>query len=151
MEDLKRLGRFPHAVHKTSRMIIDDKLLDKLQQGARASERLRVHLDLRDDAGEESQRMLNVMEPGTAVPVHRHVDTAETVIILRGRMDEIYYDGLGNETKRFHLDASRGVYGLQIPAGQYHSVEALTPCAIIEIKAGRYDPVKTEDLLAAHV
>lgn len=128
-------------------MVIDDKLLDQLQAQAKASPRLRVHLDLRNDADEDSQRMINVMEPGTVVPIHRHVDTIETVIILRGRMDEIYYDDNGKETARIHLDALHKVYGLQIPIGQYHSVEALTPCTIIEIKAGKYDPVKTEDFL----
>lgn len=128
-------------------MIINNDLLDKLQAQAKVSPRLRVHLDLRNDADEDSQRMLNVMEPGTVVPIHRHVDTIETVIILRGRMDEIYYDENGNETERIHLDAANGVYGLQIPMGQYHSVEALTPCTIIEIKAGKYDPAKTEDFL----
>ena len=126
-------------------MIIDDKLLDGLQQQAKACERKRVHFDLRNNAGENSQRMLNVMEPGTVVPIHRHVDTIETVVILRGKMDEIYYDAVGKETQRIHLDASKGCYGLQIPMGQYHSVEALTPCTIIEIKAGKYDPEKTED------
>lgn len=131
-------------------MVIDDKLLDELQAQAKVSPRLRVHLDLRNDADEDSQRMLNVMEPGTVVPIHRHVDTIETVIILRGRMDEIYYDEKGNETERIHLDAVNGVYGLQIPIGQYHSVEALTPCTIIEIKAGKYDPAKTEDYLTSH-
>lgn len=128
-------------------MVIDDKLLDELQAQAKASPRLRVHLDLRNDKDEDSQRMLNVMEPGTIVPIHRHVDTIETVIILRGRMDEIYYDDKGTKTGRIHLDASNGVYGLQIPIGQYHSVEALTPCTIIEIKAGKYDSAKTEDYL----
>ena len=128
-------------------MIIDDKLLNSLQQQAKASERKRVHLDLRNNADEDSQRMLNVMEPGTVVPIHRHVDTLETVVILRGKMDEIYYDAEGREKQRIHLDASKGCYGLQIPMGQYHSVEALTPCTIIEIKAGKYDPVKTEDFL----
>lgn len=131
-------------------MVIDDKLLDELLEQAKTSPRLRVHLDLRNDADEDSQRMLNVMEPGTVVPIHRHVDTIETVIILRGRMDEIYYDDNGNETERIHLDADSGVYGLQIPMGQYHSVEALTSCTIIEIKAGKYDPVKTEDFLTSH-
>lgn len=130
-------------------MIIDNDLLDELQAQAKVSLRLRVHLDLRNDADEDSQRMLNVMEPGTVVPIHRHVDTIETVFILRGRMDEIYYDENGNETERMHLDAANGVYGLQIPMGQYHSVEALTPCTIIEIKAGKYDPVKTEDFLTS--
>lgn len=128
-------------------MTIDSTLLDSLQTQAKASPRLRVHLDLRNDADEDSQRMLNVMEPGTIVPIHRHTDTIETVVILRGKMDEIYYDEKGNETERIHLDGANGVFGLQIPMGQYHSVEALTPCTIIEIKAGKYDPLKTEDLL----
>lgn len=131
-------------------MIINNDLLDKLQAQAKISSRLRVHLDLRNDADEDSQRMLNVMEPGTFVPIHRHVDTIETVIILRGRMDEIYYEENGKEAERIHLDAANGVYGLQIPIGQYHSVEALTPCTIIEIKAGKYNPAKTEDFLTSH-
>ncbi len=128
-------------------MIIDDKLLDSLQLQARASERKRMNFDLRNNAEEDSQRMLNVMEPGTVVPIHRHTTTIETVVILRGKMDEIFYDADGHETQRFHLDASEGNYGLQIPIGQYHSVEALTPCVIIEIKAGAYAPLKSEDVI----
>lgn len=128
-------------------MIIDDKLLDSLQLQARASERKRMNFDLRNNAEEDSQRMLNVMEPGTVVPIHRHTTTIETVVILRGKMDEIFYDADGHEIQRFHLNASEGNYGLQIPMGQYHSVEALTPCAIIEIKAGTYAPLKPEDVI----
>lgn len=127
---------------------IDDTLLDRLQQEARASERLRMNFDLRNNADEDSQRMLNVMEPGTKVPIHRHTDTIETVIVLRGRVDEVFYDPEGNETKRVHLDASKGVYGLQIPAGVYHTVEALTPCAIFEMKAGKFVPRAAADTLA---
>lgn len=126
---------------------IDDALLDGLLRQARASERLRMNFDLRNNADEDSQRMLNAMLPGTRVPIHRHADTIETVIVLRGRVDEVFYDSQGNETRRVHLDASKGTYGLQIPAGVYHTVEALTPCAIFEMKAGKFAPRAAADTL----
>jgi cupin fold WbuC family metalloprotein len=128
-------------------MIIDDKLLDTLREQAKASERKRVAFDLRNDAGENSQRMLNIMEPGTAVPIHRHADTIETAILIRGRMDEIFFDADGKEIERIHLDRSAGNYGLQIPVGMWHTVEVLEPSVLLEIKAGKYQPIRPCDVL----
>lgn len=106
-----------------------------------------MNYDLRNAAGEDSQRMLNALLPGTPLPIHRHKDTDETVIILKGRMDEVFYDANGKEMARVHLDPSKGQYGVQIPAGQYHSVEVFEPSVIVEFKAGRYDPNISEDCL----
>lgn len=128
-------------------MNITDTLLDELQARAAETPRLRMHLDLRNDAEEQSQRMLNALLPGTPLPIHRHRDTNETVIILRGKMDEVFYDAEGKEMERVHLDPSTGEYGVQIPADQYHSVEVYEPSVIIEFKAGKYDPNTTEDYL----
>lgn len=141
------LRQFSNATHIHIMTTIDDALLDGLLRQARASERLRMNFDLRNNADEDSQRMLNVMLPGTKVPIHRHTDTIETVIVLRGRVDEVFYDSEGNETRRVHLDATAGTYGLQIPAGVYHTVEALTPCAIFEMKAGKFAPRAAADTL----
>ena len=91
--------------------------------------------------------MLNALLPGTQLPIHRHSDTIETVIILRGRMDEVYYDAEGKETDRVHLNPSNGEYGVQIPANQYHSVEVYEPSVIVEFKAGKYEKDSTEECL----
>lgn len=128
-------------------MKITDKLLDELQTQANKTPRLRMNLDLRNNPEEQSQRMLNSLLPGTPLPIHRHTDTSETVIILRGRMDEVFYDSEGKEIDRVHLNPSSGEYGIQIPANQYHSVEVYEPSVIVEFKAGKYNKETTENYL----
>ena len=84
-------------------MLIDKTLLDQLTEQAKASPRLRQHYDLRDSSEDESQRMLNAIEPGTVIPIHRHTQTSEEVVILRGRAEEVFYDNTGKETGRYLL------------------------------------------------
>lgn len=129
-------------------MELNDKLLNELAQRACASERLRMNLDLRTSADDLSQRMLNAMEPGTVLPIHRHTKSTEVVVVLRGRMDEIFYDDNRNEIARHHLDPKRGVYGLSIPKGQWHGIEVFEPTVIFEAKDGAYEPLRPEDVLA---
>lgn len=128
-------------------MIIDDDLLDLLRIKAQYSERLRMHHDLRNGEDDASQRMLNVMEPGTKHRIHRHTKSSETVVLLRGRMDEVFYDDNGNETERIHLGGDSGVYGVNIPVGQWHSIEVFEPTAIFEAKDGKWEEMKDEDVL----
>ena len=128
-------------------LTITNQLLDDLLQKAASTPRLRMNYDLRNASGEDSQRMLNAMLPGTPLPIHRHKDTDETIIILSGRMDEVFYDANGKEMSRVHLDPSKGQYGVQVPAGRYHSVEVFEPSVIEEFKAGRYDPEATDDYI----
>ena len=76
-------------------MIIDKKILDELTEKAKASPRLRCNFDLRNSAEDNSQRMLNALEPGTVMPIHRHKGSSETCICIRGLFEEYFYDENG--------------------------------------------------------
>lgn len=129
-------------------MIIDQEFLDRLSVAASLSPRKRVHFDLRDSAEEGSMRMLNAIEPGAVIPIHRHLETSEEVIILRGEVEEFFYNPQGEETARFHLVAGGDAVAVHVPIGQYHTCRSLQPGSVImEFKNGRYDPQTTEDLL----
>ena len=108
-------------------MIINDELLDKVTVEAEASPRLRMNYNLHDSLDAKAQRLLNVLLPGTPLPIHRHRHTAETYILLRGKMFVVFYDDLGGQTERFLLDPALGNYGVQIPKGQWHGVEVIEP------------------------
>lgn len=136
---------------------INYSLLDELHEQAGASERLRQNFDLRTSAADTSQRMLNALEPGTVVPVHRHEKTSETVVCLSGRLVEIIYEEVADyareetsrtvdvvrkpsfrEVSRHLLCPAEGLYGIQIPAGAWHTVEVLELSVIFEAKDGAY-------------
>ena len=128
-------------------MIIDRNLLDSLTQKAKASPRLRMNLDLRDSADDQSQRMLNAIEPGTEVPVHRHPQTSEEVVVLRGKAQEVFFDEQGNETDRWLLIPGGDVPAIHVPAGQFHTCRSLeSGTVILEFKNGRYSAEGTEEL-----
>ncbi len=127
-------------------MIIDGIFLDALLQQAAESERRRANYDLRTSADDQSQRMLNVLLPGTQVPIHRHVETSETVIVLSGRLTEVFYDEKGGECGRYELCPAEGRYGLQIPKGMWHTVIVDEPCVIFEAKDGAYKPLSSDDV-----
>lgn len=127
-------------------MVIDSALLDKLT-AAKESPRLRMHYDLRDSETDGSMRMLNALEPGTVIPVHRHLETSEDVICIRGCVEEVLYDDAGNEQSHFCLTPKSGVMQCHVPIGQFHTCRSLESGSVImEFKNGRYDPVTTEDL-----
>lgn len=132
-------------------MNLDKQLFNEIAKKAAESPRLRMNYDLRNDGNEQSQRMLNVLLPGTFVPIHRHPATSETVVCLEGTCIERYYDNEGNETEKFVLSAGSDLIGLQIPAGQFHSLEVPADwkekAVIIEFKAGKFEPTKKEDIL----
>ena len=140
-------------------MKIDNILLDKLTAQAKESPRLRMNLDLRNSDADSSQRMLNAIEPGSVVPIHRHQKTSETVVVLRGRVVEEYYDEAGVLVESFVLgdchvaDAPRNdvpmAYALNIPAGQWHTLRALeSGTVILEMKDGAYEPISPADILS---
>ena len=128
-------------------MIINDELLDKIKSEAETSPRLRMNMDLRNSGDDKSQRMLNVLQPGTVVPIHRHRTTSETAMIVRGKLFIVFYDDLGGQTERYLLDRAIGNYGVQIPKGQWHTVEVIEPSVIIEFKDVPYAPLQSEDTL----
>lgn len=128
-------------------MIINDELLDKVTGEAEENPRLRMNYNLHESLEAKAQRLINVLLPGTVIPVHRHLHTAETYVLLRGKMFVIFYDNLGGQTERFLLDPAIGNYGVHIPKGQWHGVEVIEPSAILEVKDGPYTPLQPEDLL----
>ena len=128
-------------------MNIDKTLLDNLSFQAKASPRLRMNMDLRDSAEDQSQRMLNALEPGTVLPIHRHRKTSETVAILRGRAVQYLYDDEGNETDAVLLEAGGEIPAMQVEMGQWHRLEALeSGTVIVEFKNGAYEPIGPEDI-----
>lgn len=128
-------------------MLIDNKLLDDLESRARDVERLRMNYDMRNSESDTSQRMLNALEVGTVVPIHRHTMTSETQILLRGKVDVVCYDDNHHEIERWQLDCSNGVYGINIPAGMWHTVIALEASVIFEAKDGAYKVPFADDFL----
>lgn len=130
-------------------MKITQAILDKLTEEAKVSSRLRMNLDLRNSADDQSQRMLNAIEPGSVVPIHRHQKTSETVVCLRGRLVEEYYDELERIcTEAIELSPNGPVVALNIPAGQWHTVRALeSGTVILEVKDGAYEPIQDVDIL----
>ena len=131
-------------------MKITQAILDKLTEGAKASPRLRMNLDLRDSEKDTSQRMLNAIEPGSPLPIHRHQKTSETVVCLRGRLVEEFYDELERRcTEAIELSPDGPVVALNIPAGQWHTVRALeSGTVILEVKNGAYEPLTDADILS---
>ena len=130
-------------------MKITQAILDDLTAKAKVSPRLRMNLDLRDSAEDTSQRMLNAIEPGSPLPIHRHQRTSETVVCLRGRLVEEFYDDLERTcTDRIELSPNGPVVALNIPAGQWHTVHALeSGTVILEMKNGKYEPISDVDIL----
>jgi cupin fold WbuC family metalloprotein len=130
-------------------MKITQALLDDLTVKAKASPRLRMNMDLRNSAEDQSQRMLNAIEPGSPLPIHRHQKTSETVVCLRGRLIEEFYDELERTcTERIELSPNGPVVAINIPAGQWHTVQALeSGTVILEMKDGKYEPIQDCDIL----
>lgn len=147
-------------------MEINKSLLDNLLEQAAASPRLRMNYDLRTSPEDGSQRMLNALLPGTILPIHRHTKTTETLVLLRGKMEEIFYeegfesvwDGDSHcmdlcrsrvlrETFRVLLEAGGPIQGLSIPVGQWHGINVLEPTVILECKDGKYEPLGPEDMI----
>lgn len=128
-------------------MRITQTLLDSLTEQAKASPRLRMNYDLRNSSEDTSQRMLNAIEPGSPLPIHRHRSTSETVICLRGRLVEEFYDEAGMCTESVELSPNGAVVALNIPMGQWHTIRALeSGSVILECKDGAYEPIGKEDV-----
>ena len=127
---------------KNMETIFNQAFLNELLAKAEESPRLRMNYDLRTSSADTSQRMLNALLPGTEVPIHRHEETAETVVCLCGRLEEMIYevlpDGTFQEVSRHLLCPAEGLYGIQIPAGAWHTICVLEPSVIFEAKDGAY-------------
>lgn len=140
--------------------IFDQEFLEGLLKQAKESPRLRQNYDLRNSSEDTSQRMLNALQPGTQVPIHRHETTAETVVCLCGKLEEIIYEEVVEyikdndaksfdggdvmrkvsyrETGRYLLSPTEGNHGMQIPPNTWHSINVIEPAIIFEAKDGKY-------------
>lgn len=127
-------------------MVVDNKILDELTAKAKENPRLRCNLDMRNSADDQSQRMLNALEPGTVMPIHRHKTTSETCICIRGHFEEYLYDSDGRLTDT--IDMVPGVVVLNIEKGRWHSLKCLESGTVLfEAKDGAYQPLSPEDIM----
>ena len=124
-------------------------LLDELTKQAKASPRLRMNYDLRNSEEDYSQRMLNAIEPGSQLPIHRHRKSSETVVCLRGHLREMFYNDNGEVTEVIDLMPNSECVAVNIPIGQWHTVQSLeSGTVILEMKDGAYEPLLSEDILS---
>ena len=129
-------------------MIIDSSILDTLSEQARVNPRLRQSYDLRNSVEDRSQRMLNALEPGTIMPIHRHRNSSETMIVIKGSLKECFYDDHGNVTGEWICAPNTNCIGLNIPAGQWHNLECLESGTVLfEAKDGAWTPLEGIDIL----
>lgn len=129
-------------------MVIDNKILDDLSAQAKANPRLRQAMDLRNSPEDMSQRMLNALEPGTIMPIHRHMASSETVTLLRGKIRWHFYDDAGKETESVVLDANGDVRCINVEKARWHSLECLERGSVLlESKDGKYEPLREEEVL----
>ena len=131
-------------------MKITQAILDKLTSEAKVSPRLRMNLDLRNSAEDQSQRMLNAIEPESQLPIHRHQKTSETMVCLRGRLQVEFYDELERIcTDSFVIEPNGVNVAVSIPIGVWHTVHALeSGTCILEMKDGKYEPLQDVDILS---
>ena len=128
-------------------MVIDNKILDELSAQAKASPRLRMAMDLRNTPEDLSQRMLNALEPGTIMPIHRHHASSETVVVLRGKIEWVFYDDNGNVTERVTLDANSEPRMLNVERDRWHSLNCLESAVLFESKNGAYQPLEEDEVM----
>lgn len=129
-------------------MLIEGSVLQSLSAKAKVSPRLRQNFDLRNSPDDKSQRMLNALEPGTIMPIHRHRHSSETMIVIKGSLKEIFYDDNGNVIGEWVCAPNTNCIGMNIPAGQWHNLVCLEPGTVLfEAKDGEWEPLGEEDVL----
>ena len=129
-------------------MVITQEILDELTAKAKANPRLRCNLDMRNSADDQSQRMLNALEPGTVMPIHRHLASSETVVIIRGRIRWLFYDEQGRITESTELWSDGDVRMLNVEKGRWHSLECLESGSVLfEAKDGPYHPLEEDEIM----
>ena len=136
-------------LNTTYQVLINQQLLDSLTAQAKASPRLRINFDLRNTPDDQSQRMLNALEPGTVMPIHCHRDTSETVVVIRGKVKWLYYNDQGVLTDTILVESDGDIRGLSVPRGQWHSLECLeSGSVILETKDGAWEAMREEDVIS---
>ena len=129
-------------------MIIDKTLMDTLTRQAQESPRLRMNMDLRNSSADQSQRMLNALEPGTRLPIHRHRFSSESLAVIRGSIRQNFYDDEGKLTESVVVKPGSDIVGIVVEKGRWHNTESLESGTVIyESKDGAYMPISPEDVM----
>lgn len=129
-------------------MVISKTLLDELSSKALENSRLRMNMDFRNTPDDLSQRMLNALEPGTIMPIHRHKDSSETVVIIRGKICWHFFDDNGNKTESVVLDAAGDLRMLNVEKDRWHTLECLESGSVLfESKDGPYHPLEEDEIM----
>lgn len=130
-------------------MLITKDLLDKLTEDAKQNARLRVNICLHNSINDKVQRMINALEPGTIVPIHRHRSASESLLLIKGKLLVFFYDDQKQIKEKIVLETGGDVIGVHVPCGVWHSVEVLSSGTIMfEVKEGPYSPLDSQDILA---
>ena len=128
--------------------LVDELLLNEVTGQAQGSPRLRMNYNFHESLDAKAQRLLNALEPGTQLPIHRHPHTAETYLLLRGKIKVLYYNDRREVTESVLINPLKGIYGVHIPANQWHTLEVLESGSVIfEVKDGPYTPLEEKDIL----
>ena len=129
-------------------MLIDKKILDELTASAKASARLRMNYNFHQSLEDKCHRMLNAVEPGSDIPIHRHPDKDESFVVLRGKVRSTTYNDDGTLIESVVLSQEDGLYGVDIPKGVWHKLESLEPGSVVfECKEGPFVPHEVDGIL----
>ena len=128
-------------------MLIDNKLIEQVVELAKTSPRLRANYLLHSSEQDKVQKMVNVLLPGTEIPIHRHLNSDETLVILQGEIEVVYFNMEGEEIERFILSKDCGCYAIDIHKGQWHTVFVSQPVVVMEIKEGPYRPLQENEIV----
>lgn len=129
-------------------MIANTELLNSISKKAKENPRLRHSFDLRNSESDYIQRMLNALEPGKFMPIHRHRNSSETMIVVKGSLKEYFYDDQGNVIGEWVCAPNMDCIGINIPAGQWHNLVCLESGTVLfESKDGPWSPLADEDIL----
>ena len=130
-------------------MVIDEQLLNQVSEEAKASPRLRMNYNFHESLEDKCHRMLNAVEPGTQVPIHRHPTKDESFVVLRGKVKVTIYNDDGSVLESVVLCQEEGRYGVDIKKGVWHNLESLEPDSVIfECKEGPFVEDEVEGVMA---
>ena len=129
-------------------MVIDKALLDKVSEHAKASPWLRMNYNFHQSLADKCHRMLNAVEPGSDIPIHRHPDKDESFVVLRGKVRSTTYKDDGSVIESVVLSQEDGLYGVDIPKGVWHKLESLESGSVVfECKEGPFVPHEVDGIL----
>lgn len=131
-------------------MVISKHIIDDLSEQTKVSPRVRMHFDLRNSSNDNTKRMLNAIEPGSIMQIHRHQKTSETVICLRGKVVEEFFDELERiSTDSIVLSPNGPNVAINVPIGKWHRLRAVeSGSVVLSVKDGKCEPLSDVDILA---